>query len=172
LDARAHFTRFVGETSEQLFRTAYLLSGDLADAEELLQDVLVHLYPKWNKVVAADYPIAYVRRSLINRFMTSRRGPGRLKSPFGAFGNSAIESDDLAQLLDRAEIADLLASTSPKQRAAIVLRYFDDLPDGDIASVLGCRVATVRSLVSRGLLAMRARAAASNTDEIMRFPHV
>jgi len=157
VDVEAHFERFVRGSTDSLFRTAVLLTADVGDAQELLQDVLVRLYPKWAKVAATRSPLAYVRRSLVNRYVSGRRSPARLVRHLREGDDRGAPSDDFTQLIDRAQLTDLLAPLSPKQRAAIVLRYFEDLPDDEIASIVGCKPATVRSLVSRGLLVMRGR---------------
>ena len=71
----AGFAAFVRANSASLFGTAYLLTGSADRAEELLQDTLARLYPRWDRVQAAEAPLAYVRRCVANRFVSSRRGP-------------------------------------------------------------------------------------------------
>lgn len=160
------FTAFVRANSSALLRTAYLLTGSPAAAEELLQDTLVRLYPKWTKVEAADAPMAYVRRSLSNAYVNERRRPAaRRELPVeslpetGAGGPSGPSGpDELAQVADREQVWALLHELPARQRAALVLRYFHDLADEEIAGCLGCRAGTVRSLLSRGLAALREQA--------------
>jgi len=151
------FEPFVRTHSDGLYRTAFLLTGSRPAAEDLLQDTLSALYPKWAQVSAADIPVAYVRRSLVNRFMSQRRaGWGRDVAmwdlPDRADGRDLAEGVAL-----RGTLWQLLHSLPEKQRAAIVLRHFNDLPEAEIAAVLGCRPVTVRSLISRGLATMRGR---------------
>ena len=69
----SEFSAFVRAHSTALLRSAYLLTGDLASAEDLVQDTFLRLYPRWSRVVAADVPLAYVRRSVMNNFLNSRR---------------------------------------------------------------------------------------------------
>lgn len=150
------FALFVRAHSEQLFTTAYLLTGSSGRAEELLQDTLARLYPRWARVAAADSPVAYVRRSLANGFVSagrrrSSRDVALTRLPEGGDGRDLAE--DVA---DRALLWQLLDALPARQRAALVLRYFHDMPDEEVAEALGCRVATVRSLASRGVAAMRA----------------
>lgn len=149
------FTTFVREHTSALLRTAYLLTGDPVAAEELVQDTLVHLYPKWDKVAAADLPLAYVRRSLANGFVNQRRRPASREYAVDALPDHGVPDTGVAQLADRDEIWTLLRELPERQRAALVLRYFHDLPDDEIAGALHCRLGTVRSLISRGLSAMR-----------------
>lgn len=154
------FAAFVRANSGSLFTTAYLLTSDTHRAEELLQDTLARLYPKWDRVLAAEAPLAYVRRCVANGFVSSRRRRSA----------HDVSLHDLAELPDGASLADgvadrgllwqLLGRLPDRQRAALVMRYFHDQPDAEIAEAIGCRTATVRSLISRGIATMRAEAAA------------
>lgn len=150
-----NFERFVRANSATLYRTAFLLAGNRVDAEELLQDTLAHLYPKWARVCAADVPLAYVRRALGNRYVSARRSAlARHETAWEL--PERWDGQDLGESVAVSRtVWQLLGNLPPKQRTAVVLRYFHDLPDADVAEVLGCRQVTVRSLVSRGLAAMR-----------------
>ena len=75
--AGAGFAAFVRDNTPALLRTAYLLTGDAVNAEELVQDTMARLYPKWDRVEAADVPLAYVRRSLANGYVNQRRRASR-----------------------------------------------------------------------------------------------
>jgi RNA polymerase sigma-70 factor (sigma-E family) len=149
------FASFVRANTSALLRTAYLLTGTALAAEELVQDTLVRLYPKWEKVQAAEVPIAYVRRSLANAFVNDRRRPQSREIVVDVLPERIDGRDPNGQLDDRDEVWALLRSLSDRQRAAVVMRYFHDLSDEAIAEALSCRVGTVRSLISRGLTAMR-----------------
>jgi len=152
------FTRFVREHTADLLRTGYLLTGDGSAAEELVQDTLVRLYPKWHLVEAAEVPLAYVRRSLANGFVNHTRRASRREFAV-EFLPDGIDADDRpSQLDDRDEIWTMLRTLPERQRAALVLRYFHDLPDDEIGTALGCREGTVRSLISRGLATLRGNA--------------
>ena len=154
----AHFEQFVRSHSAALFRTAFLLTGNRAGAEELVQDTLVHLYPKWTKVASAAEPLAYVRRSIANRYVSGQR----LRSSRDVLAwelPDGWDHRDLAQsVTDRDLSWQLLGSLPQRQRAAVVLRYFDDLDLDEIARVLDCSPGTARSLVSRALASMRGTA--------------
>jgi len=151
------FAGFVRAHTSALLRTAYLLCGNAGAAEELVQDTLVRLYPKWDKVAAADVPLAYVRRSLANGFVNHARRAARREVAVDVLPERVDERDPAGQLGDRDELWPLLATLPERQRAALVLRFFHDLPDEEIGQALGCRVGTVRSLVSRGLATLRER---------------
>jgi len=149
------FAGFVRENMPALLRTAYLLTGNGQQAEELVQDTLVRLYPKWARVEAADVPLAYVRRSIANAHINQMRRSGRRELAFEQVPERSDPHDALGQLADRDQIWAGLRLLSARQRAALVLRFFEDLSDEQTAAALGCRVGTVRSLVSRGLGTLR-----------------
>ena len=153
------FAGFVREHTSALLRTAYLLTGNRQAAEELVQDTLARLYPKWERVESSDIPLAYVRRSLANAFVNHQRRASRREYAFEHLPEHVDHRDPLGQLADRDEIWSGLRRLPDRQRAALVLRFFEDLDDEQSASALGCRVGTVRSLISRGLATLRAEMA-------------
>lgn len=151
----AEFSTFVRQHSTTLLRAAYLLTGDRSGAEELLQDTFVRLYPKWYRVAEADAPIAYVRRSLTNNFLNSRRRRSSSDLLFAEPPDRGYDPDIPGRVSDRELVVELLDRLSPKQRAVVVLRFFDDRSDTEIAAEVGCREGTVRSIVSRSLDLLR-----------------
>lgn len=150
------FAGFVRENTPALLRTAYLLTGNAQQAEELVQDTLVRLYPKWERVEHADVPLAYVRRSLTNGYINQTRRASRREIAYEEVPERAEPYDPVEQLADRDQIWAGLRHLSERQRAALVLRFFEDMSDEESAAALGCRVGTVRSLISRGLATLRA----------------
>jgi RNA polymerase sigma-70 factor (sigma-E family) len=155
MDEDGSFVEFTRANYAGLFRTAMLLTGDAASAEDLVQDTLTRLYPSWWRVDAADHPLAYVRRSLTNRFLTSRRGRASTELVMASVPEVAIWHDANDAVVDRGFAGQLLAHLSQRQRAAIVMRFFHDMDDAQIAVSIGCRRVSVRSLISRGLVVMR-----------------
>lgn len=151
------FASFVRMRTGTLLRTAFLLTGNAGAAEELVQDTLVHLYPRWDRVSAADVPLAYVRRSMTNRFLNSRHRAER-EVVVAHVPDRGLLDVAAARAADRDEMWALLFTLVARQRAALVLRYYDDLSDEEIARALHCRVGTVRSLISRGLAHLRQQA--------------
>lgn len=149
------FSSFVRAHTSALLRTAYLLTGNASAAEELVQDTLVRLYPKWHLVEGAEVPIAYVRRSLTNGFVNQRRRPSSREFAVEYLPDYGDPTEASGQLEDRDQLWSMLRSLPERQRAALVLRFFHDLADERIADALDCRVGTVRSLISRGLASMR-----------------
>lgn len=154
------FATFVRANTPALLQTAYLLTGNKNAAEDLVQDTLLRLWPKWELVARADVPLAYVRRSLANGFVNSSRRPWRREVAYEVLPEQPDTVDPVREFDDRAELWQRLSQLPARQRTALVLRYFDDLSDEQISEVLGCRDATVRSLISRGLAALRASSAA------------
>jgi RNA polymerase sigma-70 factor (sigma-E family) len=152
----AEFSVFVRVHSTALLRSAYLLTGDRLEAEELVQDTLVRLYPNWDRVAAADVPLAYVRRSLTNNFLNARRRRSANDLLFAEPPEQPYELDLGSRLSDRQLVRRLLDGLPARQRAVLVLRFFEDLEDTEIASIIGCRRGTVRSIISRGLQQLRA----------------
>lgn len=149
------YSAFVRAHTTALLRSAFLLTGDRGAAEELVQDTLVRLYPHWSQVEAADVPIAYVRRSLTNNFLNGRRRRASGELLLADLPERGYDPDLAGRLGDRELVRELLNGLPPKQRAVLVLRFFHDLSDEQIAADLGCRQGTVRSIVSRALGGLR-----------------
>ncbi|HEU5269887.1 MAG TPA: SigE family RNA polymerase sigma factor [Jatrophihabitans sp.] len=159
------FTSFVRQHSTVLLRAAYLLTGDRIEAEELVQDTLVRLYPNWARVAAAEVPLAYVRRSLTNNFLNGRRRRSADDLLFAEPPERGYEPDFGGRLSDRELVRRLLNDLPARQRAVLVLRFFEDLEDTEIASIIGCRRGTVRSIISRGLQQLRAETERQATSQ-------
>jgi RNA polymerase sigma-70 factor (sigma-E family) len=156
--ADEHFATFVRQHTDALLKTAYLLTRNGPDAEELVQDTLVWLYPRWAQVQAAEYPLAYVRKSSVNRFLAGKRKMSATEITFGDHDGWTVETaglDETSAFDERDLMWRELGRLPERQRAAIVLRFFHDLPDAEVAEALDCRVGTVRSLISRALGALR-----------------
>jgi RNA polymerase sigma-70 factor (sigma-E family) len=150
------FDEFVRRHQLSLVRYATLLTGSAHIAEDLVQDVLVRLYPRWDGLIArTGDPAAYVRRSVTNEHISWRRRWHtrhiRL-APDGELPEIAV--DDVHEARDE-QLWQRLMALPARQRAAVVLRYYESLTDDEIADTLGCRVTTVRANVSRGLAALR-----------------
>ncbi|MEU4654339.1 SigE family RNA polymerase sigma factor [Streptomyces sp. NPDC023723] len=157
MDAQAQesFREFVANRSSALLKTAVLLSGgDRHAGEDLLQNALIKVAGRWHRV---EEPEAYVRRVLY-RQQVSR---WRLKWPRRELSvpeppDSGTDADVLADADLRLVMRGALARLTARQRTVLVLRYFEDLPEGDVARLLGCSVGTVRSTNHRALARLRA----------------
>jgi len=147
------FDEFVRTRSTGLLRIAYLLTGDRHAAEDLTQEVLEQMYVRWRRIRSA--PEAYARRALVNRATNRWRWRGRRQqAELDAYETSQPDHSD--GVVIRAAVMDALRDLPPRQRAAVVLRYLDDLPVSEVAAALDCSEGTVKSNTSRGLDHLRA----------------
>ncbi len=153
--AEVGFEQFVREHASRLLQAAVLLTGNRDRGEELLQDTLTHLYPRWGMVTAADSPIAYVRRTLMNRYVSSSRSPRHRDTLTWDVPERWDRHDLSEEVALRRDIWQALGRLPGRPRAAVILRFFDDQTDEEIAAVLGCRAASVRSIISRAMASMR-----------------
>ena len=148
------FNTFVSARSRHLLQTAYLLTGDRHRAEDLLQTALTRAYLRWDHIESED-PEGYVRRTLANAHIDWwRRKPWR-EEPAAELPEVA-EPDQAAAYDVRNAVLGALAGLSRRQRAVIVLRYYEDLSEAEIATVLGCSPGTVKSAASRAIAKLRA----------------
>ncbi|MER7281746.1 SigE family RNA polymerase sigma factor [Dactylosporangium sp. NPDC000244] len=148
----AGYVAFVEAAWPRYLRVARLLTGDPHRAEELLQDCLVKLYPRWRRVARKGDPHAYLRRMLVNGNVSLWRRARRerlvAEPPDGADPRAAQGDPDRA--LQRA-----LAVLPRQQRAVVVLRYYADLSEKDVAAALGCAVGTVKIHNARAMARLR-----------------
>jgi len=162
------FAAFVAARSQALLRTACLLTGNWATAEDLLQTALARTYLRWDSVRRHGAAEAYVRKVLVTTWATWWRRRWRGEVPTERLPDSAAPDAGHAYD-DREPLWAALAELPKKQRAAVVLRYYEDLPDAEVARVLGCSEQTVRSQCSRALAKLRAcdalRPSAGTTTE-------
>jgi RNA polymerase sigma-70 factor (sigma-E family) len=151
------FDEFVAGNLEQLLKTAYLITWDAGDAEDLVQECLFKVARRWPRVRVMAQPRAYARRILVNVAFDDARGRARRRSELDEAATviDGPARDLLVGLETRAELLDALALLSPRQRAVLVLRYFNDLTEAQTAEVLGCSPGTVKSSASRGLARLR-----------------
>jgi RNA polymerase sigma-70 factor (sigma-E family) len=159
-EAEASFEDFVCARSSSLLRTALLLTGrNRADAEDLLQIALERAYRHWPKLCREDEPERYVRRILVNASADRwRRRARRHEEPMPAAGTEPAVPDGTALVVDRQYLLGALAQLPPRQRAVLVLRYFDDMSERETAQLLGCSLGTVKSHAARALAHLRATA--------------
>ena len=156
--ARADFRDYVVSASPALLRTAYLMTGNRADAEDLVQASLAKTYLAWSRIREAEAVDAYVRRVMVNtRTSWWRKARHLPMSPTDeAFLlERASAGDDYADADLQAALWAALGRLSRRQRAAVVLRYYEDLTEADTAAALGVSVGTVKSTVSRALHKLR-----------------
>jgi len=162
-DLDAEFQAYMAARWPVLVRTAFLLTGDRFLAEDLAQTALTRVYASWRRVRRADDVDAYVRRVLVNantgRFRKRRVAEHLVAVPLD--GRSHTPHEPIAQ---RSALMAALAELPARQRAVVVLRYWEDLSERDVASVMGCSVGTVKSQASKALARLRASAVLVDRD--------
>ncbi|UDY24317.1 SigE family RNA polymerase sigma factor [Nocardioides sp. Kera G14] len=158
----AAFTDFLHARQPALLRIAWLLTGDLTEAEDILQTSLAKLYLAWDRV---DDPHAFLRRVLTNETTSLwRRAWRRREVSASELPDGTISSplyDDTQRL-----VWELVEGLAPRARAVVVLRYYEGLSESEIADTLGIAVGTVKSQASRALASLRARVPADLLEEL------
>lgn len=159
-------TELVADSGDRLLRVAYQLTHDRGAAQDLVQDALLRVYRSVRRRgLAPEDWYAYLRRAVINEYVRTRR----LRSSTEVVTDMVPEPTAAGSLEDRAadhlQLWAALGELSERQRAVLVLRYYEGLADHEIAGLLSCRESSVRSLARRGLAAMRPLVAAASTEE-------
>jgi RNA polymerase sigma-70 factor (sigma-E family) len=150
----AELEGFLAERADHLLRTAALLAGSREAGEDLLQTAIERLLPRWRRFDGD--PEGYLRRTLCNLAIDGSRRSGRWQLKEGLFRTGLRPVPDAAGEVDlRDALVRLLWKLPPRQRAVLVLRYWEQLTDAEAAEVLGCAEGTVKSAGSRGLARMR-----------------
>jgi RNA polymerase sigma-70 factor (sigma-E family) len=146
--------RLLAERGSQLMRTAVLLTGNQQDGEDLLQAAIERLLRRGRRL---DNPEAYLRRSLYNLAADGwrRQGAWRRRLPMIGASDPVTETDITATVDLRDALMRTMRRLPARQRAVIVLRYWDQLSEAETAAVLGCSEGTVKAAASRGLKRMR-----------------
>lgn len=152
----AEFRDFVTHRSPALLRTAYLLcGGDRGAAEDLLQDVLERVFPRWRRI--RDHPEPYIRVALANAATNRWRRRSRrvAEAPLSWDAPQPTIAGPEERVLDADLVVRALGTLPPRMRAVLVLRFFDDMSEVDTAAALHCGIGTVKSQTSRGLARLR-----------------
>lgn len=153
-DSDERFTAYVRDRGKQHLRIAVLLTGDWHAAEDLVQASLVKLYRAWPKLRLDGDPDAYLRRVMVNTHRSWWRARWRREMPTGEVPETVIADFADGQAL-AAQVRQALQALPGRQRAVVVLRYCADLPEAEVADLLGCSVGTVKTHTHRGLRALR-----------------
>jgi RNA polymerase sigma-70 factor (sigma-E family) len=148
------FDDFVVTRSSALLRFAYALTGDGGLAEDLVQDALVKLHGRWHGGVVIERPEAYVRKAIVNAYVSWRRKRSSGELPGLAPETATADATDAHA--ERDLVWRVLADLPRRQRAVLVLRYYEGLADSEMAALLGCAEGTVRSLAARAFATLRA----------------
>jgi RNA polymerase sigma-70 factor (sigma-E family) len=168
VDQYEGFREFVQARLGRLSRTAYLLAGGHAQAEDLLQAALMKVAQRWRQVSAVGDPEAYVRKVLYHEHVGAWRRRRLVEQPASQLPDRAGPGDESDRALLRLVLMQALAKLTPRQRAVIVLRYFEDQSEAATAQALGCSAGTVKSQTSHAL--KRLRTLAPELIDLMREP--
>ena len=148
------YSEFVRARSANLFRTAYLVIGDYQLAQDLLQESLIRMYGAWPRLRDAGNAEAYTRRIIVTTSISWRRRRSFHERPTGVLPE-AVGADDTDRIAVCDELWAELCQLPPRQRAAVVLRFCEDLSEAETAELMGCSVGTVKRQVFVALGKMR-----------------
>ena len=150
-----HFAAFVAARGPTLLRVATLLSGSPVDGEDLLQGALERSYRRWGSLRRSGRAEAYVRRALVNAVINRGRRFRVLREESVPEVPEVVGADELDSVTDRAWLLPVLRELPARQRAVLVLRYFEDLSETEVSQVMNCSPGTVKSQTSRALARLR-----------------
>lgn len=151
------FEEFVSARLGPLVRYATVVTWDPHLAEDITQNVLVRAQARWHRIGRLDEPELYVKRMVVNEFLSWRRRRAAQSIPLTGQSLDGLMQpapDLTAQRDDRDAMLRLIATLSPRQRAVIALRFYEDLSVDQIAGILGCRAVTVRTHLARALASL------------------
>jgi RNA polymerase sigma-70 factor (sigma-E family) len=148
------FDEFAATRLNAVLRFAVVLTNDHGLAEDVVQEVLIRTHQRWAQIGTMEHPEAYVRRMVVNEFLSWRRKWARYV-PQADVEPATTQADHADEQAQRATLLAEVAKLPRRQRAVLVLRYYEGLSDAQIADVLGCAETTVRGYAFRGLAALR-----------------
>lgn len=155
------FEEYVAARGAALLRFTALLTGDMHRAEDLVQEALARAYLRWGSIRRVDNPDVYLRRMLVNAARSWWRRRANWELPVAQTAERATLGDLGAESAERDAIRRMIAGLPHRQRAVLVLRYYEDLDDATIAEILGCSAITVRTHAFRALATLRRQCAGS-----------
>ena len=149
------FRQFVIDSRHRLVRTAYVLTGDYARAEDLVQTALAAAWPRWSSLERQDAPELYVRKIMVNTFLRWRQRRWNGEIATARLPEQAAYGDVFAQVDARQALLAALDRLPARQRAVVVLRYFADQTETQTATAMGCSVGAVKSHAAKALARLR-----------------
>jgi RNA polymerase sigma-70 factor (sigma-E family) len=156
-DREADFTAYVKARQASFARFAYLLTGDPHSAQDLVQSALAKVYGKWDHISSVDSPDAYVRKVMVNEHTSWWRRQWRHRERIDSELIRVLEPAATTQPTHDDDLWSHVRGLAPQQRAAVVLRFYEDLSEAQTAEILGCTVGTVKSHTSRAIKSLRAK---------------
>lgn len=160
------FTSFVMGSQPGLRRTAYLMCGDWQLASDHVQEAFIRVYRHWPRLRGEAEARAYARKAVVSVVIDAKRRRSSTEVPVLEVRDSA-GPDDTERSVDRELLTRCLAQVPSRQRACLVLRYYDDLSVSEVATILGISEGTVKSQTARGLEALQVAFARATNDELL-----
>ncbi|MFD7160178.1 SigE family RNA polymerase sigma factor [Kribbella sp. NPDC059898] len=162
------FEEYVSARGQELVRLGFTVSGDYQRAEDLAQIALMQAFRKWRKVRTADDPHHYVRRILVNEYLSMTRRRSFSEAPTADLDPQRTVPDHATGIANSDGLWQALARLSARERVVLVLRYYQDLDDQTIADLLGIKPSSVRATASRALAALRKTQESHRVDERLK----
>ena len=148
------FVEFASSSHERMRRTAYLLCGDWHRAADITQEALIRIYLVWPHIERKDCLATYARRAVMSVVIDQARKRSSTELPALAVDETPSAHDPAAEVTDRLSLVQALVRLPPRQRACVVLRYFEDLSVAEVAALLGVTTGTVKHQTYRGLASL------------------
>jgi RNA polymerase sigma-70 factor (sigma-E family) len=161
------FTSFVVAHQAKLRRVAYLMCGDWSLASDYVQNALVRVYRHWPRLRSDRETLAYARKAVVSVVIDAKRRRSSSEVPVDSVADRLDGADAATRSADRDLLSRCLARVAPRQRACLVLRYYDDLSVSEVATVLACSEGTVKSQTARGLETLQAAFARETNDDLL-----
>ena len=161
------FTSLVLASQPRLRRTAYLLCGDWSLASDHVQEALIRVYRHWPRLHSGAQAHAYARKAVVSVVIDAKRRRSSTELPVDAVADRAGGPDQADVSADRELLTRCLVQVPARQRACLVLRYYDDLSVSEVATALGCSEGTVKSQTARGLVTLQAAFARETDDQLL-----
>jgi RNA polymerase sigma-70 factor (sigma-E family) len=152
------YEAYVRAHAGELTRTAFLLVGDAQRAEDLVQTALVKVIGRWDRIVAGGEPMPYLRTVMVRTAISWHRRKWRGEVPTEALPETSGD-EPVSRVVARDALRRALLTLPRRQRAVVVLRFYEDLSEADVAQLLGCSVGTVKSQSAKGLAKLRSQLA-------------
>jgi RNA polymerase sigma-70 factor (sigma-E family) len=163
------FEEFAAARLAAVLRFAAVLAGDRGLAEDVVQEVLIRAHARWDVIGRLDRPEAYVRKMIVNEYLSWRRRSWRLvPSGAGPDVDGRLAPDPAVDHAERDALLAELGRLPRRQKAVLVLRYYEELSDAEIAEVLGCAAGTVRGYAARALATLRVDLSATPAANVVR----
>lgn len=161
------FAAFAAASHERLRRTAYLICGDWHRASDITQEALIRVYVAWPRLDRRGGLLAYARRAVVNVSIDQSRKLSSTEVPAASDERAASPYDLAGEISERQALLQALGTLPPRQRACVVLRYFEDLPVAEVADHLRVSEGTVKSQTARALDTLRTRVAEQTREDLL-----